>query len=334
MELLHHVKETLSHYPILRSDSIDQTIRCISTKLWPHRMRLLENGSNAQSRLDGFEAGAVGVFYINYGKTVEVDAGPIREYYLVQTTLAGGGEVCNGDRRTLATAGATVVLSPSGATRTSSSHDCERLIVRIKREAVERCLASQLNYPIHKPVVFDLRLSDDGGIAHAWLNAVAYFCSQHSALPEVSRARLMPHLVNGLIASLLALHSSNWSDCALGETHTAVPYHVRRAREYIHAHLNESLTLATLAHGTGVSARTLQGNFKRFLSQTPGEYVRAVRLRKVDLALRNVQDHRTLSQIMLDCGVAHFSRFAASYRDTYGMLPSQVRQACREGAAG
>ncbi|UTW11389.1 helix-turn-helix transcriptional regulator [Marinobacterium rhizophilum] len=47
-----------------------------------------------------------------------------------------------------------------------------------------------------------------------------------------------------------------------------------QARDSIDAHLGESISLADLACCVGVTARTLQNGFQRFLDCTPTEYIR------------------------------------------------------------
>ncbi|WP_255853429.1 AraC family transcriptional regulator [Marinobacterium rhizophilum] len=49
---------------------------------------------------------------------------------------------------------------------------------------------------------------------------------------------------------------------------------VDQARDSIDAHLGESISLADLACCVGVTARTLQNGFQRFLDCTPTEYIR------------------------------------------------------------
>jgi AraC-like DNA-binding protein len=96
---------------------------------------------------------------------------------------------------------------------------------------------------------------------------------------------------------------------------------VRRARDYIHSHLDEPLRLDTLAREAGVSPRTLQNGFTQFLQISPGGYIRERRLEAVHRALQAAPD-RSVTDIFIEHGVHSFGHFAKAYTRRFGCLPS------------
>jgi len=56
------------------------------------------------------------------------------------------------------------------------------------------------------------------------------------------------------------------------------PATIRRARDYIHAHVAEPIELARLAKNLGVGIRALQENFQRFYGVSPRNYIFECRL--------------------------------------------------------
>jgi len=100
----------------------------------------------------------------------------------------------------------------------------------------------------------------------------------------------------------------------------------RRAREYIHHHLADGVSIATLCKDTGVSRRSLESVFQSVVSVSPASYVRALQLNRVrrDL-LSQLHGDVSIGVIAARHGIWHWSRFSNYYRRMFGELPSETR---------
>jgi transcriptional regulator GlxA family with amidase domain len=81
----------------------------------------------------------------------------------------------------------------------------------------------------------------------------------------------------------------------------------------------------------GVSVRSLQNGFRQFLGVTPLEYVRRHRLEQLHRALMDSQSRANVTELMLECGIANFGRYAQYYRQQYGCLPSETLRRHQQG---
>ena len=74
----------------------------------------------------------------------------------------------------------------------------------------------------------------------------------------------------------------------------ALPYHVKRARDFIHDHAQDRIASADLARAAGCSLRTLQGAFAETIGLSPMGYLKAVRLERAhgDLRAARASCHR------------------------------------------
>lgn len=100
---------------------------------------------------------------------------------------------------------------------------------------------------------------------------------------------------------------------------------VRRAVAYIDSHAGSDIGVADIAAAANVSIRAVQLAFRRHLGTTPMAYLRQVRLDHVRQALIDADPTTaTVSAIAASWGFANHSRFTATYRATYGVLPSAV----------
>ncbi|MEV4641431.1 helix-turn-helix transcriptional regulator [Actinoplanes sp. NPDC049548] len=100
---------------------------------------------------------------------------------------------------------------------------------------------------------------------------------------------------------------------------------MRRAIEAVHAHPEHPFTAADLALAAGVSVRTLQAGFRRYVGCSPMAYLRQVRLSRAHDDLCAADPSRTtVGEIAYRWGFFHLGRFAAAYRSRYHSTPSET----------
>ncbi len=105
---------------------------------------------------------------------------------------------------------------------------------------------------------------------------------------------------------------------------------LRRAREYIHAHIAQAITLADVAESACVSRRTLTHAFQESLGMGPMTYLKLLRLNRVRHRLCQPR-YRNLRIIdaASEYGFWHLGQFARDYRALFGELPSETRRIAR-----
>jgi AraC-like DNA-binding protein len=99
---------------------------------------------------------------------------------------------------------------------------------------------------------------------------------------------------------------------------------VDRLCEFMAAHLSEPLALSDLERFSGMSTRSIQYAFKKTLDCSPMSWLREQRLGKAHQLLLSHSD-MNISQVAMACGFVSASLFASSYRQKYGVNPSQAR---------
>ena len=97
-----------------------------------------------------------------------------------------------------------------------------------------------------------------------------------------------------------------------------------RVEEYIRAHLCEAITLDDLAQVIGSTTRHLNRAFRASFSDTPMQYILALRMEK---AIHMLIETRTpITQVAMDCGFSHAQHFSASFSKSVGCSPSEYRR--------
>ncbi|MET9842958.1 helix-turn-helix transcriptional regulator, partial [Streptomyces virginiae] len=99
---------------------------------------------------------------------------------------------------------------------------------------------------------------------------------------------------------------------------------LRRAVEFIEANAHRDITLADIAASIPVTARAVQYAFTRHAGTTPLAHLRRVRLTRAHAELRAADPAgaTTVAGVAGRWGFAHQGRFAAAYRQEYGVSPS------------
>jgi AraC family transcriptional regulator len=135
-----------------------------------------------------------------------------------------------------------------------------------------------------------------------------------------SRSTAFELSVEGLLLEL-------WAAVARHQTRGAepgTPQWLVRARDYLHAHFREKLTLADIAAAAGVHPVHLAQVHRRLYGKTVGECVRELRIEFACRALANPE--LSISRIALDAGFADHGHLTRSFRSGTGLTPSRYRR--------
>jgi transcriptional regulator GlxA family with amidase domain len=104
----------------------------------------------------------------------------------------------------------------------------------------------------------------------------------------------------------------------------AATWQVRRAEEYIEAHWNQPITIASLAVATAASARSIFYHFKNSRGVSPMSFLKQVRLDHAKHLLERSGVDHSVTQIAVDCGFGNLGHFAGDYFKRFGERPSDT----------
>jgi AraC-like DNA-binding protein len=101
----------------------------------------------------------------------------------------------------------------------------------------------------------------------------------------------------------------------------------RRVREYIDAHLNENISIQTLADTAGLSMHHFARAFKQSEGVTPHDYLIQRRIKRTIELLADTD--LPLSEIALVVGFSDQSHCARRFRERVGVCPRDYRWSTR-----
>jgi AraC-like DNA-binding protein len=100
--------------------------------------------------------------------------------------------------------------------------------------------------------------------------------------------------------------------------------HVRRAEEWIDAHVKDAIGVEDVASAIGVEAQALVRAFKRVRGYSPTRALRRRRLERARDALAAAGPETTVTTVAIGLGFFELGRFAARYREQFGEKPSET----------
>ncbi|MEV4735226.1 helix-turn-helix transcriptional regulator [Microbacterium sp. LMX7-1.2] len=161
-----------------------------------------------------------------------------------------------------------------------------------------------------------------------WDRTVAYLEQSVAGLDaddKVLRAELARHAA---AVTLSAFATTARDPRARSPQAGPAPALVRRALDFIAENAHRGITVDEVAESVHISTRGLQYAFRRALDRTPAECLRQARLDGAHRELR-AGSPKTVAEIARRWGFSHPSRFAAAYRDAFGVSPSVTAAAHR-----
>ncbi|WP_229072710.1 AraC family transcriptional regulator [Actinoplanes sp. DH11] len=263
---------------------------------------------------------------LHFGVDVRIGAGELGAYH-VNMPLSGGMAYHQGKAASrYATPSRAAVFLPNGETTIDRwAGDCRIIAVKIGRAELENQLARMLDSPVRGPVDLAPELDVTTGPGAAWSRLARVIAA------DISEAGLTRHPVVGarlretLVSGLLAASNHRYRDqLERRRPALAAPGAIRRVVEAMRAQPGRPFTVADLADIAGVGVRSLQQSFQRYVGMPPMTYLRQLRLGLVHEELRQAHPGTTVAQVAYRYGFTHPSRFAAAYRERYGISPSDT----------
>ena len=250
--------------------------------------------------------------------------GPIKEPYLVVhkenalgMLLRPGsmefGARRSALRRTTFSAGEMGLCTPHSEQWIGTA-DMEHLIVSISDAAlVAACDGVGGSVELHpRWKMTDARLSSL--LAAVNSERIAGFPSGHLFLDSVEQA-LAAALVNGYAVRHRPVRTYQGG---------LSPARLRRVKEFVHAQMEDELSLRELAQSVGLSTAHFSEMFRKSTGETPHQFVLRLRVERAKEMLRSAESR--VLDVAIACGFKTQQHFARVFRQLCGSTPTEYRR--------
>ncbi|MEO9329168.1 AraC family transcriptional regulator [Gordonia aurantiaca] len=318
--------DLLSGYRACATTDLAQAREAVAARFCPHRLSLTRGGKLDLVHNSAPIGDSVSLNYMRYGSEVHITPGRVEDFYLVQIPTSGKANIRVGDSAVVSDRRTGTVSSPTKPLDMIWSDGCEKLVVYIRRDAVQEAAGVEVGEENDRgPVIFEPRFDVTAPAVQTWVRLVKFAVDALSspAAGMLSSPLVTSNFEQTLISGLLSVqpntaHKVTPSSAPVSRT-------VRAAIELIEDRPDHPWKVSELAREVGVSTRSLQELFARELNTTPLQRLRRTRLDRArqDL-LASSPAETSVTAIATRWGFFHVGRFAEAYRTIYSELPSET----------
>jgi AraC-like DNA-binding protein len=330
------MKPLLEHASVLRSYDFEETRGYLAASaIGLELARPASREKALDARVNGLFLPSVVAGYIEYCAAVTLRYSPRSSPWLAQAPhrksasgdywlylprvgrieMTIGRDVYESDARR------GILVSPLGDTTLRSGPGTARLGLAVRGDTLNRHLSALLGDAPRSPLRFQPVLDVAAGHGRRLAHVLRW------ALGEFERDGLLDHpLITGrfesfIVDALLLFQPNNYSEALARRRGRIASRDVKRARDYIEAHLQQPVSLPDVAAAAGVPGRTLLQHFRNVYGVAPMRYLRGLRMQRVreELASGSAAE---VAECARHWGFAHPGRFAVDYRRRFGESPS------------
>ena len=267
--------------------------------------------------------GPAGLDRMSLGMDLDIDVAAQGPFVFGQVISGTVGFRADGTERWYAP-GEVYLASQPGHERTTMIRSGEHEQAVIDPALVSR-IAQTAPGRAPGPVRFTGYAPSGGQAAALWKSTCAYVRNTVISSPDAAGYPLLATSAARLLAAtaLAVFPNDALTEPTVTDRHDGSPATVRLATAFVDEHAHEDITTTDIAAAAYVSVRAVQLAFRRHLDCTPMAYLRRVRLDHAHRQLTAADPvSESVTAVAYRWGFPSPSRFAACYRQAYGVLPS------------
>ncbi|MEV8505734.1 AraC family transcriptional regulator [Actinoplanes sp. NPDC051475] len=304
---------------------LDDTRILLTRFYYPLAVGAPEGEEGFEFRADVIQLGPLTVGHLGFGAPVTLVAPELDAYHVTMPTT-GRVHARYAGRELTAHPGTAVLYGPGKPVYSLHTAGSAELDVKIERPALEAELATLLGRPVPGPIDLPPLVDLSCGPARSWNTLVRMLRGEIGHPASLLRQPLIAEQMSrSVLSGLLLAVPHRYTEELTAPAPAGPPRAVQRAIDAMHDEPERPFTVSDLAQIAGVSVRSLQEGFRRYVNCAPMTYLLQVRLARAHEALRRQDPARTtVAAVAHRWGFAHLGRFASAYRARFGVSPSET----------
>jgi AraC-like DNA-binding protein len=328
MVQLERAQSHLSRFQLFHTADLEEARARVGQVFCEHRLDVVGGRARVDASMHYKRVGGLGIGLLGYGASVTIDPGRLETFYLVQVLLKGTERVRTMGETVCATPARASIISPSEAVFMHHEQGCDKLFLRIDRNALERQCSAHLGRTLREPLTFAPCMPLDTERSAPWLRLLHWLLAELNAAPGsscIDSPLLAAQIEQTMMAALLSVQPHQYSASLSDGRHGVAPGFIRRVERYIDENAHLPITVVDMAEHAGISTRSLHQGFRKYRDTTPAQHLAEVRLERVRQELMAGPTRGdTIRDVALRWGFHHHGHFSARYLRRYGELPSQT----------
>ncbi|SDY87603.1 AraC-type DNA-binding protein [Amycolatopsis xylanica] len=323
-------EEAFTTHAMLRTDDLDEAREALTATYLPVEARYLGRPGPLGMRLNVLRLGASTAGFIAFDRDVRLSSPETTDYH-INFPLSGHAEsTADGMEPVSGTVAMGAVFRPGVAAAIRWGGGCGQVCLKFPPHTVHSELERLLGRPAAKPVVFQPALDLTTTAGQAWLRTLR-LAEADSRRPDglLSHPLAVETVKYLLLDGLLLGQPNTYSAELLAPRRPAPNRAIAQAVALLEDQPEQPWTPALLASAVALSVRALHDGFQRCTGFSPMNYLREIRLARVNAELSAAAPGTTVTGAAGRWGFVHMGRFAETYRAKYGELPSKTLRLSR-----
>ena len=316
--------KTLTNFSIIDTNCIEQSEVAISRSLSDVSIMRADR-DRFQLQMNGVDFGRSSLVFNRFGSETKIKAGMAGKSILFVIGGSSPTKMILDEGSVVVSSQKAAMILPGklkGIERTAGS---EVFVLRTPLSELLHHFEELIAWHHRGSIVFDHSINltkGPGVVLKRIINNLAFELTQNaSVLQNPSFRKTYDEM---LLTALLSLPHNQNKKLNNYRRYQVAPELVRRAEEYMRAHLEETVSIIDLLRICVCSRRALFSAFCNARSYTPMEFLTEQRLQRAQNRLLKSDVETSVSSIALECGFTHLGRFSQVYKKRFGELPSDT----------
>jgi AraC-like DNA-binding protein len=313
-------------YLVRRTHDPGEAESFIAQAFLPVRLELPPLTFGVDMELKVLRVGSLTAGLLKIGRQATAFSAPARNFHINIPVRGNAVSRSGANPRARTLPGEAAVFATEAPAEVGWSPDCTQLCLMVSRKELESELERLLGQSLPTPLTFDFHMPSTGPVRGLWRSALDLIRTELAAPSGLAKHPSVAHHIQGLLLDGLLLgHDHNYSTLLGRRAAPGRPSAIARAVELIQSRPGDPWTVSGLAAEVHLSIRALQEGFVRDVGMSPMTYLRHARLHRANSELQAADPAlTTVRAVATRLGILHLSRFAATYKATFGERPSET----------
>ncbi|WP_206837853.1 AraC family transcriptional regulator [Marinobacterium iners] len=279
-----------------------------------------------KNNLQTLKATSTTIGHIEYGTDVTIEIDDLADSFSISLPTVGMQHLESPENNATSDQTTGIIISPTQPLKLHIDGNCNKILVRISRQAMEETLAQLLHQKNLEPLVFNHLISASNGPTGDWWRMVQYLCTELSNPNQMlyNSPAFSYHIEKTLIKGILLSQNSNYSDRLSIATDAGLPSYLIRAKQFIEKNADEDIQINDIENAAGISRNRLYSGFKQFLGEPPTTYLKRIRLEGARREILQDNANSNITTVALNWKFNHLGRFSSDYKKQFSETPSET----------
>jgi len=315
----------LAKFPIIATNDVEEAEFQLSQSIAKLQIERIASRHDFLLEVNEVKLGRNTLHYNRFRADTEIKSGPYTDTIFF---VLGGGvptTIHPDKERLVISPQKAAIITSANQIKVERPENSELLILRVSSSDLWHHFEKLMGRHDRGSLIFDLSIDVNDGPGAMFKRLLEYLTNELEYNDLVMRnPDLRRSYDEILLSALLALPHNQLEKLNKDRQYQITPGLVRRAEEYMKAHLNEAITISDLLQICNCSRSVLFSAFRKAQGYTPMEFLTEQRLQSARERLLKSNFESSVALIALECGFINLGRFSQYYRNRFGELPSDT----------